>query len=201
MLEELFREIRYYIDSGGWVMWPLAVGTLLLWYSLGYRMFILRRGSRRSVRKLVRMYREGTTRKTKGIVDTAVSRGLEIAARYRGKIRDFLDDDFFQFNSFLGRYSRLANIIVVVAPLLGLLGTVGGMIEMFDSLGSQTFYSQTGGIARGISQALFTTQFGLAIAVPGMIVSRILDRRQAKLEKELEQIKNIICVEVTGEEK
>jgi biopolymer transport protein ExbB len=66
------------------------------------------------------------------------------------------------------------------------------MIEMFESLGSRTFYSQSGGVANGISQALLTTQLGLLIAVPGMIVGRLLDRREGKMRSEIEQIKEYV---------
>ena len=81
----------------------------------------------------------------------------------------------------------------MVAPLLGLLGTVAGMIETFDSLGEMSLYSQSGGIAGGISQALFSTQMGLAVAIPGLIVNGVLGRRQKYIDLELAQIKDILC--------
>jgi len=86
----------------------------------------------------------------------------------------------------------------MVAPLIGLLGTVIGMIETFDSLGSMTLYSQGGGIAAGISQALFTTQLGLVVAVPGLVVGRLIDRKSKIMELELEQIKDIVCSDEEG---
>jgi biopolymer transport protein ExbB len=85
--------------------------------------------------------------------------------------------------------------LVAIAPLIGLLGTVVGMIETFDSLASASLFSQSGGIAGGISQALFTTQLGLVVAVPGVIIGRLLDRRGNTMEFELEQIKDILCTE------
>jgi biopolymer transport protein ExbB len=83
----------------------------------------------------------------------------------------------------------------MVSPLLGLLGTVIGMIETFDSLGDMSLYSQSGGIAGGISQALFTTQMGLAVSIPGLVVNGILHRRQKDIELELAQIKDILCTD------
>ena len=79
----------------------------------------------------------------------------------------------------------------MVAPLLGLLGTVNGMIETFDSLADMSLYSQSGGIAGGISQALFTTQMGLAVSIPGLIVNGILDKKQKQLEIDLAQLKDL----------
>ena len=50
-----------------------------------------------------------------------------------------------------------------------------------------------GGIAGGISQALFTTQMGLVVAIPGLLFGRALDRRQQRIERELDQIKDMLC--------
>jgi len=86
----------------------------------------------------------------------------------------------------LGLFQKPIHSIVMVAPLLGLLGTVIGMIETFSSLGSQEMYSQSGGIAGGISQALLTTQMGLMVAIPGLVFGRQLDKLQISLEEDLE---------------
>ena len=97
-----------------------------------------------------------------------------------------------------GSYNVLITTIVMVAPLLGLLGTVIGMIETFDSLGDMSLYSQSGGIAGGISQALFTTQMGLAVSIPGLVVNGMLHKKQKDIEMELAQIKDILCTGQTG---
>ena len=81
----------------------------------------------------------------------------------------------------------------MVSPLLGLLGTVSGMIETFDSLASMALFTQSGGIAGGISQALFTTQMGLAVAIPGVLVQSVLNRQQYNLETDLAQVKDLLC--------
>ena len=64
-------------------------------------------------------------------------------------------------------------------------------IEITD-LGSGTVYSQGGGIAQGIAEALFTTQLGLAVAIPGFFVSRMLERREEQLLSELEQTQGLL---------
>ena len=135
---------------------------------------------------------------TQGVIDGAVALGLRAVreyARYDG-LRRLLDDLFASSQVDIRRGRALITSIVAVAPLAGLLGTVTGMIETFDSLGDMTLYSQTGGIAGGISQALFTTQMGLSIAVPGLIAGQALERRQKTIEHELEQLKDILCIEV-----
>lgn len=78
-------------------------------------------------------------------------------------------------------HRQLILILVTAAPLVGLLGTVIGMIETFDSLAEMALFSQDGGIAGGIAQALITTQMGLVIAIPGLILGRLLNRREDKI--------------------
>jgi biopolymer transport protein ExbB/TolQ len=73
----------------------------------------------------------------------------------------------------------IVRALVAAAPLLGLLGTVSGMIDSFDGLVGG---GQINSIGRGIGYALRTTQYGLAIAAPGVILERIISRRSARLE-------------------
>jgi biopolymer transport protein ExbB len=194
-MENAVAELSYYLNQGGFVMWPLVIATLFLWYGLGYRIATLRRGDRLSVRALIERHRAGYEREPSGIVDTAVVRGLEIAGKGRVNLRRLLDDSFSDLVEAIGKHAVLVRSIVIIAPLAGLLGTVTGMIETFDSLGEATLYSQSGGIAGGIGEALISTQMGLAVAVPGMIVGRILERRQKMMARELDQIKDVLCSE------
>lgn len=187
-------EVLAYFEKGGFVMYPLAVGTLVLWYCLGFRFLTLQRGSMRSVQKLIYRVIEGNEQPRKGVIDTAVGICVRAARMNRGHahIRDVFDDACSGLKTQLQQGRTLIRAIVGVAPLAGLLGTVIGMIETFDSLADMALFSQSGGIAGGISQALFTTQMGLAVAVPGIVIGRVLDRRQAVLEDEIERTKDIL---------
>jgi len=69
---------------------------------------------------------------------------------------------------------------IVIAPLLGLLGTVTGMIETFDSILRGGYIAE---MSDGIRKALLTTQYGLVIAAPALLAERILLRRQEKLDR------------------
>ena len=75
----------------------------------------------------------------------------------------------------------LITAMIAVAPLLGLLGTVGGMIETFEGLGQQQLYTQSGGVAGGIASALLTTQLGLVVSVPALIAARIVDSKSKEI--------------------
>lgn len=197
-MSEFWSKLIGYFDAGGLVMPPLALATVILWYALGYRYMVLQRGNRRSARILIHRYHDGYDRPPRGIVDTAIVQGLRLAVanpQHHAGLRRVLDDAFAAYQKQLRTGKAVVKSIVSVAPLAGLLGTVIGMIETFDSLGDMALFSQSGGIAGGISQALFTTQMGLAVAVPGIIAGRVLDRRQQRLEQELAQIKDILCAE------
>ena len=183
------EEFSLYIENGGIVMWPLVLGTIALWFSIAYRFVVLKRGSDLPLRLMISRLGKNPADPATGFVDTAVNTAWRIFRQGRGDIDRQLDDAFFPLKEGMGRFRDLVRTIVIIAPLAGLLGTVTGMIEMFDSLGNQTFYSQTGGIANGISQALFTTQFGLCVAVPGMIIGRLLDRKEDRMQEELFQIR------------
>lgn len=178
--------------SGGFVMPPLVVATIVLWYALGWRLATLQRGSGRPVYELV----ESGVDSPSGIIDHAVYVAMKQAGRGRANLRARLDEEFYGIREEMTKFSAIIRSIVIVAPLAGLLGTVGGMIETFDALGDMSLFSQSGGIAGGISQALISTQMGLAVAVPGVIAGRILDRRQHEFEAELERIKDIVCSKI-----
>lgn len=195
MLGDFFSKFLFYFEAGGYVMPPLVIITVILWYMLGYRYHVLKRGNKRSVRVLLEKYKNGYTREPSGIIDDAIVKALAIAKAQDKDLRRYLEDAFFDHHREISRYSRTVKILVAVAPLAGLLGTVTGMIETFDSLGSMSLFSQSGGIAGGISQALFTTQMGLVVAVPGLIIGKMLDRRQDDLERELDQITDLVCSE------
>ncbi|RUM44065.1 MAG: MotA/TolQ/ExbB proton channel family protein [Hydrogenimonas sp.] len=196
-LSNLFQQFLLYMQSGGFVMWPLLVLTIILWYAIGYRFHTLKRGSKKSVRVLIRKYLTGKRQKTKGLIDRAIVDAIEaVNGKCDGKRgREIIEDLFFPYYQDLKRYRKVISTIVMVAPLIGLLGTVIGMIETFDSLASMALFTQGGGIAAGISQALFTTQLGLVVAVPGLIMGRMLDNKANMMELELEQIKDILCAE------
>lgn len=193
MFNELVNDFRFYFEVGGYVMPPLVLATVLLWFAIGYRFAALKRGNLRSVRRIIQKHPEGLDHPPRGVIEKAIERGLQITRSYHGDLRRLLDDAFWPIERDVNRFHKLIMTIVAVAPLMGLLGTVVGMIETFDSLGDMSLFAQSGGIAGGISQALFTTQMGLAVAIPGLVVGGMLEKRAAVIRLELAQAKDILC--------
>ncbi len=178
---------------------PLLTATLVMWFAIGYRFATLKRGTKRGVRNLLARAEKGKKASDDGILVRALQQGITLKASAASQdLRSLLDDAFWQEERDLGKYNVLITTIVLSAPLLGLLGTVIGMIETFDSLGDMSLFSQSGGIAGGISQALITTQMGLAVAIPGLVVNGALNRRQKDIELELAQMKDVLCTDISS---
>jgi len=75
--------------------------------------------------------------------------------------------------------------LIAACPLLGLLGTVIGMIETFETLARESGESSIHGLSSGISMALVTTETGLAIAIPSMIILYYAQRKVNRIHRVL----------------
>ncbi len=181
--------------QGGFVAPWLVGGLFALWYGIGWRWLTLRRGDRRSVRELLAAGRTGSLR-ARGVLPTSVLLALEAAGP--GDSRGAVMAALAEVRAVLGRHRALVQTIVILSPLAGLLGTVTGMIETFDSLAEMALFSQSGGIAGGVSEALVSTQMGLAVAIPGVIAGKLLDRSEDRLNDELDEIEELLALESTA---
>ena len=79
-------------------------------------------------------------------------------------------------------------LIVGIAPLLGLLGAISGLVGVFSNLGTPENGTDTAGVAIGIAEALNTTIFGLAIAIPTLVIYTFLARRVQAMAVEMESL-------------
>lgn len=185
--------VKEMFAAGGIVMPPLVLCTLLLWYGLGYRFWVMKEPKRMGVRDLLQYYQQDYDRPAANIVARAIKQGVRLQKKGVKNLRRHLDAAFYEYEREIGKFAVLVRVVILIAPLLGLLGTVIGMIETFDSLATMTLHSQSGGIAGGISQALFTTQMGLTVAIPGLLAHSILRRKQQQIELDLSQVKDLLC--------
>lgn len=118
-----------------------------------------------------------------------LSKGLLHAEQGIAVMRTRMEDQGRQVIVELEKYLNTLGTIASAAPLLGLLGTVLGMIQIFAVLGGSP---NPEALAGGIAQALLTTAFGLFIAIPSLMFHRYFRRRidefSAKLEKESQRL-------------
>lgn len=123
--------------------------------------------------------------------DVAIARVLEVAIEARTEPRSMIKERVEEIGrreaAELERYLPVVGMVGSVGPLLGLLGTVSGMISTFDAI-------EAGGIGKmefvagGISEALITTLSGLVVAIPAVIVHRYLVAKVDGLLVDMEEM-------------
>lgn len=103
--------------------------------------------------------------------------GLSNSRHGRDVMKDSIQEAANQVIHQLEKYVGLLGTIAAIAPLLGLLGTVFGMIKVFSAIMLDGGSGNTAALAGGISEALITTAAGLGVAIPAMIFHRFFLRR------------------------
>ena len=103
----------------------------------------------------------------------------------------------------LRRYRRVFNGVATIAPLLGLLGTVFGLIRSFNDVAAAGAMGRPDMLAGGFCEALITTAMGLLVAIPAMVLhsfftSRV-DRLALRLDETCQQVIDEIALETVGE--
>ncbi|CAM3773792.1 MotA/TolQ/ExbB proton channel family protein [Bordetella tumulicola] len=183
------------IREAGWPIWPLLITSVLCVGLIVERLLSLRHklivphGLPDQVMEMQRNGQDGPEALTRLEQHSPLGRILAEVLRQRHEPRHVqraaVEDVGRAVAHDLNRYIPALGTIAVIAPLLGLFGTVIGMIEIFAS------YTPAGGdpaqLARGISIALYNTAFGILIAIPAMIAHRYLRTRVDNLLNALEQ--------------
>ena len=80
--------------------------------------------------------------------------------------------------------------MVAAAPLLGLLGTVSGMVTTFESLSARADGKSMGDLARGISQVLVATESGLAVAIPALLTIYFVHGRVRRYIQQVDRLES-----------
>jgi biopolymer transport protein ExbB len=112
--------------------------------------------------------------------------GIANAKRSRDIMKEAMEEAAGQVSHDLERYLTSLGIIASISPLIGLLGTVVGMIKVFTALMLEGA-GNANVLAGGISQALITTAAGLSVAIPALIFHRFFLRRVEELVVTMEQ--------------
>lgn len=189
MPEVLWQALEY-LKQGGWIMVPLIGFSLLMWVFILERWWAFRLLERHDIMitgAVDAVKAGGLDGASEGLRARLVRAYLELRAGDPILDRRVLQECALGIRN--GLRDRLAAIAVLasIAPLLGLLGTVLGMIETFDVI-SLFGTGNARAMAGGISVALVTTQSGLVIAIPGLFISGALMRRARSLEDRLDEV-------------
>ena len=184
------------LQSGGAIMAVIFVFSLVGLAAFFERLFALRRGRvvPESMRiELLELVRQGrladaitTCRKDDGPLGRVVEVIVAHAGQPRADIKELAEEVGRRESADLERFTGVVGIVASVAPLLGLLGTVWGMIQTFDVIQANGM-GDIGRMAGGISTALVTTFGGLSVGIPALMGHRYLLSRVDELTLELEE--------------
>ncbi len=184
------------INSGGTIAWVIVALGLLGLMLILLRIFFLRSASA-STGKIVGevgdLVRRGELKQAleackrhKGSTSRVVSSAIRNLDRDREHLEDIVSEAILHESSHLNRFGSFILVIAAVAPLLGLLGTVTGMISTFDVI-TEFGTGDPKLLSGGISIALVTTEIGLAVAIPALIFGNLLSGWAEGIKDDMEK--------------
>jgi len=195
IFQRVMLNLKELFIKGGPIMWPILVCSLLaLTVALERLYFILAEGIRRQPRVVDAMLDAVEQADPNRAVQIGagskdfVARTLATALTHRRE-KSISSALLRSAEQELARYNRglsTLDTIITLAPLLGLLGTVTGMMQSFGMLGGSELAAPTA-ITGGIAEALIATAFGLGVAITALIPFNFLN---AKLESARRQIQD-----------
>ena len=165
--------------AGGWVMFPLGLNSLLLYKTIiGLLMFVRRvhfddlHGD-----KLQRL-----------------AEARPVSPRPRKKTSAYLqieavEEALQRFHQIVAARLKYSKALTIAAPLLGLLGTVQGMLVTFHGLSLEQRHEITRTMAEGISRALITAETGLIVAIPALFLINWIRRESQRHELRMLDVK------------
>jgi biopolymer transport protein ExbB len=189
-------------ERGGFMMWPLGLAAVIGLTFIIERMWVLRR-SRIKTDEFLTTVRAALLKKR------SVKQAVAVCEEFRGPIAAIMkagllkygtSDEEIEKNIEIAATHELARLerglavlasVANVAPMLGFLGTVTGMIAAFDAL-SKITQPDPRVVSSGISEALITTATGLAIAVPALIFYNWFSAMISRFVLEMETASNLL---------
>lgn len=181
MIDFIRNEVISIWIAGGWLMVPLFILGLVIYFSVFELYFQLR--SRRFLKLDSDLWGHWVDQPTDAQGEVGhIIRFTQQDAGSTGEIHSRFEEVRNRLLRPNERRIKFANIIVGAAPLTGLLGTVAGMLTTFHGLSSGTGSATVDTIAKGISEALITTEIGLVIAIPAYVALSRVRRMGEELE-------------------
>lgn len=174
------------IQQGGWAMYPLGICSLITFFLIAYawRETQTHRFMNRPLNQQIETYLaqgelincRSLLKNSDNVLGRALNAGIQQLEKDPQKAENCLFDRLEVEENTIGQWIHYLNVVASVAPMIGLLGTVSGMISAFQTIGR-------GGMGRpellagDIGEALVTTATGLTIGIPAMIAYFILRNR------------------------
>lgn len=199
------------IRDGGPLMLPIGICSFILMVFIFERSISLRRGRvipRPFVKRFLQQIRDGELDRETALElcernRSPVSEIFAAAVRKWGRpsveVEQAIIDAGERVTNNLRRYLRVLNGVSTISPLLGMLGTVLGMIRAFNAIATADAMGNPEMLAGGISQALITTAAGLSVAIPALIAYLYFSGRVDQLIMTLDELGQRLVVAVAGD--
>jgi biopolymer transport protein ExbB len=193
--------------QGGWFMIPIALCSVIVLAFGIERRIALRKGRiipRRLLQQLMQLNRENNgidpreawevCRRSESPLSRIIQAAILKVGRPQAEMEKTVEDSVARESDRMAANLRPISTCISVAPLLGLLGTVQGMIMAFMVISTTTATGSAKGaeLAQGIYTALVTTFAGLCVAIPGIVIVNLLEARIEKLLRAMEEVFNEI---------
>jgi len=153
----LFESLRTFMHAGGGVLWLILLVSIFLWALIFERMLFFYQTYPKLRESYLQQWRQRSDKCSKQAV--AIRKCLISEAKIE-----------------MQKSVLVIRMLVALCPLLGLLGTVVGMIHVFDVL-AVTGTGNARAMASGVSRATITTMAGMVVAIAGLYCSRLIDDR------------------------
>jgi len=184
------------IQAGGWLMWPIIISSIIAFAIVGERFWTLqhqRIAPKHLVGQIWQWYKSDsldeehiTALAKNSPLGRILAAGLVNRNHPREIMKESIEETGRQVVQELERYLNTLGTIASISPLLGLLGTVIGMIKVFAAITTHGV-GDPGILAGGISEALITTAAGLSVAIPSLIFYRFFSGRVDELVLVMEE--------------
>lgn len=184
------------VQSGGWLMVPILLCSIVAAAISVERLWTLQRARITPKNLLAQVWgalknNEMDSQRLRDLrasspLGQVLAAGVANTRRGREVMKEAMEEVAGQVSHDLERYLTSLGVIASISPLLGLLGTVVGMIKVFTALMLEGA-GNANVLAGGISQALITTAAGLSVAIPAIMFHRFFLRRVDELVVTMEQ--------------
>jgi biopolymer transport protein ExbB len=191
---ELLHSSFDYLEQGGWIMIPLCIVSVIMWILIFERLYTFMTMQREDITSELALQvidGEELDLYSRGIKTQLVKSFVEERTGIPKVDRDILRQITVDLRRSMEKYLPAIAVLASIAPILGLLGTVLGMMETFNVI-SLFGTGNAKAMAGGISVALVTTQTGLLVAIPGLFLSGWLSRQSRRLSTRLEETSSIL---------
>lgn len=205
------RNLLQMFHDGGLMMYPIALCSFVLTVFTFERFISLRSGRvipRPFVKRLIEQLQQGQIDREEALelcernpspIAAILTAAVKKYGRSAVEVEQAVLDAGERESNLLRRNMRLLNAISNVSPLLGLLGTVLGMIQAFNDIASAQAMGRPDLLAGGISQALLTTAAGLLVAIPAYLIYMFFLGRTDKLVMEMDSYAQRLVEVVSAE--